>query len=475
MDRAAVFPYSCLRIVCGMSVLAAALCLQGCETQPLKTPPEAVPNLPTRFRNDNADATAAASLDTWWKNLASADLDRLVEQALGGNRDLKIADIQIREAQARADQVHAGGKPTINVPLVTAVQAPGGTVGSVPVPGTSLTTQTSYQASLAGTYRVDLWGEQSTREQSADTQVLRARFERDNTRRNVIASVVELYVGWLSLHDSLRLAQDNIQASQRILGQIEQRYALGDATTGELEQQRAALYLQQANLPLLQQQQEDVRSQLALLTGVTTNEVQLPDSGLEALQLQGVAPGVPSTLLLRRPDIQAMEARLRAAHADIDVVRAQMLPTFDLTAQGGRSALSLMQLLSPQSLFWSTVASVTVRVFDGGRLDSQQAQAQAYYEEMVVTYGKLVYQALREVENSLFLMRATQQRYEAQAGATRSAQRMVETAQQAYDAGALDLTAVLDAQRNYQRQTDEWLRSKAEALKAYVSLARALG
>jgi len=225
----------------------------------------------------------------------------------------------------------------------------------------------------------------------------------------------------------------------------------------------------------LRQQQEDTRSQIGQLLGVRTSEVDLPDAGLERLALQSLQAGLPSSLLLRRPDVRAVEARMRAARADIDVARARFLPTFDLAAQAGGSALSLVQLLRPESLFWNTIASVTTSIFDGGRREGERAQAEAYYEEMVVTYGKVVYQAVREVENGLFLVRASGERYDAQGQATQAAKRVLDAAVQAYQAGAIDLGAVLDARRNHQRQTDEWLRSKADALRAYVSLAKALG
>lgn len=457
-------------------LFVACLWLAGCETQPVQNPDTAAPELSTRFRNDNIETPEEVSApDAWWRQLGDAELDRLIGQALVGNPDLKIAELRVKQAVARADQVRAGGKPNVNLPMLAATQAPGGTVGSVPVSSSTRTSQTSYQASLQVSYRVDLWGEQSSRDASADQQVLRARFESDNERRNVVSTVVNLYVSWLSLHDSIRLAQDNIEASEHILRQTEKRYALGDATTSELEQQRGALAIQRSNLPFLLQQREDTRSQIAQALGLRSGEVVLPEAGLERLSVQSQHAGLPSSLLLRRPDVRAVEARMRAARADIDVARARFLPTLDLAAQGGRSALSLVQLLRPESLFWNTIASVTASVFDGGRRESERAMAEAYYEEMVVTYGKVVYQAVREVENGLFLVRASGQRYDAQTEATRASKRVLDAAVLAYQSGALDLASVLDARRNHQRQTDEWLRSKAEALRAYVVLARALG
>src|SRR5690606_15188384 len=145
----------------------------------------AAPELSKRFRNDSSDMPDEVSTpDAWWRQFGDAELDRLIGHALAGNPDLKIAESPANLAIARAGQVGEGGKPSVNLPMLAAQQSPGGTVGSVPVSSSSRTTQTSYQGSLQVSCRVDLWGEQSSRDASAEQQVLRARFESDNERRN---------------------------------------------------------------------------------------------------------------------------------------------------------------------------------------------------------------------------------------------------------------------------------------------------
>jgi len=456
-------------------VLAVCLALAGCQSTPVRSPNEAAPALPNQFRHTTADALQATPpiATEWWRTLGQGELDELIARALRDNPDLKIAALQIQQAEARALVVRAGGRPTVSLPLIAAAQSSASAVGSAPVDG-DRTRQNVFQASLQASWRLDVWGEQAAREESAELQVQRARFERDNVRRSVAGSVLVLYVMALSLNDSLRMADEIVQSSEQLLRTVEQRFAASDATITELEQQRAAVHLQRTVLPALLQQQEEVRSQLGQLLGVTTSEVPWPTGGLEGIAMPRVEAGLPSSLLLRRPDVRMMEARMRAAHADVEVARAQFLPTLDLSAQVGQSALRLANLLRPENLFWSAVGSLTAAIFDGGRREGVSAEAKAYYEEMVLTYGKVIHQSLREVENAMSLVRNAGLRHQAQQQAVASARALVASANQAYLAGALDSGGLVDARRNYQRQYDDMLRSKADALRASVMLAQAL-
>lgn len=166
---------------------------------------------------------------------------------------------------------------------------------------------------------------------------------------------------------------------------------------------------------------------------------------------------------------------MRSANANIDVARARLLPPIDLSVQGGYNGLGLADLLQPQNLFWNGVASLALTIFDGGRREADTALAKAAYEEMVITYGQTVYQAIREVESALAIQRASMSRWEAQNRIVRSALAMLSNTAEAYTAGAADLPALLDARRAYQRSADESKRAKAEALNAFAKLSLALG
>lgn len=456
-------------------MVLAVTVLAGCKTLDVQSPDLAAPPIPNRFRHAPDEAPVAESLlkTAWWTGLNRPELSDWMDRAMRDNPDLKIAGLQVVQAEARAKIVRAGGKPNVSVPVVVATQSSSSTVGTAPVTG-DRSTQTIFQASVQASWRVDIWGEQAAREESADLQVLRAIYQREDIRRNVTASLLTLYVSALSLNDSMRIAEEVLRASEDVLSVVSQRYALRDATVTELEQQRAAVAVQSTVLPVLRQQQEEIKSQIGQMLGTTTDQVRWPYGGLEDLALPVVNVGLPSSMLLRRPDVRMMEARMRAARADLDVARAQFLPPLDLSFQAGQSALRLAQLLRPENLFWSAVGSVTAAIFDGGRRDAQTEESKAIYEEMVLMYGKVIHQSLREVESALSLVRNARDRYESQQKAMVSARELFGAANRAYMVGALDQGGLADARRAYQRQHDDMLRSKAEALRANVSVAQAL-
>lgn len=467
-------------------VLALGL-LAGCGTPAPRRDAGALLSLPAGYRNDAArapgtsvapaatpDAAARRAHAAWWRAYESPVLDRLVDQALANNRDLRIATLQLSQARLRLDQVEADGKPRVSAPLQAGVQG-GGQVGSVALSRSSSRPQASFQASLQALWQPDLWGERQAATESAEQQVWRAAYERENQQRNLVGSVVAAYVGVLLANDAIHLARETESTGQRIVDLVAERLAAGDATADELEQKRAALYALRMTVPALEQQREEARNQLALLVGTAPSELELPDAGLDGLATPEPVAGLPASLLFQRPDIRAVEARMRAAQADIAVARARMLPALNLSAQLGQSGLSVVQLLQPQNLFWNLLSSLTVSIFDGGRKEADKALSQAAHEEMVETYARTVLQAVREVEGALVGLRAAREQLALQQRLTASGLQSFKISAAAYQAGALDSTTLMESRKGYQRALEDERRRKADFLRAHAALQQALG
>jgi NodT family efflux transporter outer membrane factor (OMF) lipoprotein len=425
--------------------------------------------LPQAYRNAMVPTESVITADiaraNWWMQYGSEELNRLVDRALAHNADLRVATLQIAQAKIRADQARGGRLPTLTAPLRAVVQSQGTTSDS----------QQNSQVGLMGAFRLDVWGEQRALVDSADMQLVRAVHERENIQRNTIGSLVNAYIAYLSVSDSMLIARENEAVAAEMLRTVEKRMALGDATSDELEQQRAVLFSQQVVLPGLENQQEDLRNALSRLVGGLPGYLVLSEQGLDALQLPTVQTGFPSALLLGRPDIRMMEARMRAANANIEVARARLLPPIDLSSQVGYSGATLVSLFQPQNFLVNTAAALAVSIFDGGVKKGEQAFAQSYYEEMVETYGKTVLQAVRDVEGALAALKTAGRRLEAQKAVTRSALNIFKIGSDAYATGAIDQTALLESRKNYQRSADETQRVKAELLRSYANLSYALG
>ena len=451
-----------------VAALASGGFLTACESTGPKVDGGNIP-IPGTYRNaavtGEPETTVSSIRPDWWTQYGSEELNRLVDRSLAHNADLRVATLQVAQAKIRADQARAGRLPLITAPVRAVVQGQ----------GTTTDAQQNSQASLAGTFRLDVWGEQRALVDSADMQLVRAVHERENVQRTTIGNLVTTYIAYLSVSDSILIARENEAVAGEMLRTVEKRMALGDATADDLEQHRAVLFSQQVILPGLENQQEDLHNAISRLVGGLPGNLVLSERGLDALQLPEVKTGLPSALLLDRPDIRMMEARMRAANANIDVARARLLPPIDLTAQVGYSGATLASLLQPQNFLASTAAALALTIFDGGVKKGEQVYAQSYHEEMVETYGKTVLQAIREVESALANLKATSRRLEAQKSVTRSALNIYKIGSDAYAAGAIEQTALLESRKNYQRSADETQRVKAEFLRSQATLAYALG
>jgi hypothetical protein len=312
-------------------------------------------------------------------------------------------------------------------------------------------------------------------QESADLLFWRAVYERENAQRILISTLASSYISYLAANDTLRLARDEETLAKELVKTLEQRFALHDVTIDQLEQGRSLLYVLQAAIPSYEQQKEEAKTNIAFLIGAIPQQLSLSDQGLDAITAPGVPTTLPSSLLAERPDIRLMEARLKSAHADIDVARARLLPPIDLSSQLGFSGLSPSQLLQAQFFFWNAIASTTATIFDGGAKKLDQAASQVYYQEMVETYARTVLQSVKEVESALTSMRIGQEKLKAQGEVVRVGLNLNKTSQQAYAVGAVDLGAILEAQKTYRRELLDQQQLKSDLLKAYVNLYHALG
>lgn len=413
-------------------------------------------------------------LAEWWRLLGDPQLDDLIDRALANNTELRIAALRVIQARARADQEHAEKWPTISVPAQAKGEAPKGGIGSVE-PGGEIETRHTYQASLRGDWRVDIWGELAAKAESADMEVWNAAFRHDEIQRGVVTEVATFYVEYLSLNDRLRVARETSNVLSEMLDAMAQRMERGDATITDVEQQKAAVHAVEATIPALELRREQVLNRIAFLVGVAPGGSPLSKVGLDNLSLPQVLPGVPSFLVLRRPDVRAVEAQLLGADANIDLARARVLPPLDLSAQVGYGSHYFSKVFEPHSLFWNVIANLSITLFDKGKRQREVDYARAAHEELVETYVRTLYNALVEVEDALITIQLTARRLDIQQRAARAARRAWELNRESYDAGATDYLALLDSERTYHRNLDEAHQIRKDRYQGLVDLFGALG
>lgn len=425
-------------------------------------------------RTVDGEVLTESQLGEWWRLLNASELEQLVDRVLANNHDLRIATSRIAQARARMEQAVADELPTVSLPYQAKIEAPLQGIGRR-IPGTPLESRQTYQIGPRIDWRVDLWGERNALAESADLQLWRTTYQRDDTRRTLIANTVALYVEYLSLNDRVKVARDTEKVLRDMLASVRARMEVGDATATEFEQQKAAVYSVQATIPALLLQRENVINGLAILAGGPPVSLALEEKGLASLTLPAVLPGLPASLLVRRPDVRVVEARLLAADADIDVARTRILPPLDLTAQIGYGSLSFSRLFQSSNLFWNAVANLSATIFDYGKRANETIYAKAVHEELVETYVKVIYTAIRETEDGIAAAQMNGEREQSQQQAADAAERAWKMSIEAYDAGAIDYLTLLDTQRTYHRNLDELHRVRMERFRGVVSLFAAMG
>jgi multidrug efflux system outer membrane protein len=354
-----------------LTILGAGCALKrdqyGTPTVPM--PDQYVAATAAAAKVEDSSVPRDSELANWWRLFGSKELDDLIDRALANNQDLRIAAQKVFQAKARAIQGKAGQLPEVSLPVQFQGEAPQDGIGSVEKEG-QVESETTYQVGLNVDWRVDLWGERSSLAESAELQLWRAIFEHDDQARKLVAELVGAYVEYLSLNDRMRVARETEVVMSNMLQGMEIRLESGDATLIDVEQQRTAVFSVRSDMPEIELRRKQIANRLALLLGGVPEGVVLSDTGLEGLLYPSVKPGVPTALLLQRPDVRAIEARLLAADANVDVARARVMPPLDLTAQVGYGSLYIDEIFMPHTLYWNFISNLSATIFDAGRLKS---------------------------------------------------------------------------------------------------------
>ena len=406
---------------------------------------------------------------TWWQIFASPELDRMMGEAMAGNRDLKAAVARIAQAEAQARIAGAAMAPTLGTDA-------GATRSSQASSFTGRRTTTkSYSLGATAAYQVNLFGAEYASTRAAAVRVEASRYDRETVALTVSGAVAQTYFQVLAFRERIRIARDSVAASTRLLQLLEEQRRIGTTSDLEVAQQRVSVANQQATIPALVQAERESLAALALLLGRNPQGFDLRARNLEGLTLPRVISGMPSELLQRRPDIRTAEANLRAANLDIQAARAARFPTIALTADGGTASAALGSLFTPASMLYTLAASLTAPIFQGGRLKGQEELTQARYEELIETYRTAILDGFRDVDNALSAVDQFRQQYAFNLRARTEAREAYRLAELRYRAGTVDFLTVLITQRSVLDAEDALVQSQLAHINALVGLYQALG
>jgi NodT family efflux transporter outer membrane factor (OMF) lipoprotein len=452
-------------------IAALAAVLAGCTVGPDYKKPEIA--TPASWKSaPEATTPSPWPATAWWNGFQSPALTGYIEQAQRSNYDIAAAAARVAQADARAKIAGAALLPTLDAGADVS-RSRLGSNNSSSTRGGRVTT--AYSTSLAASYELDFWGKNRSALTSAQSLAQATRYDRETIAITTMANVGTTYFSVLEFRDRLTIALDNLENAERVLAIVEARVNNGAASALDLAQQRTVVANQRAAIPAFEQQLRQTENALAILLGETPDRLTIANGSLDDVTLPAIAPGLPSELLNRRPDVANAEAQLVAANADINTARAALFPSIQLTAQGGFASGALSSLFDGPGLFWTLVASVTQPIFEGGRLSGQVDLTEARYEELVQVYRSAVINAFRDTEDALVAIRQLADQQGLQEEAVRQAQAAFDLADTRYRGGLDTLLNVLDSQRTLFQARDQLAQVRSARLQATVALFRALG
>ncbi len=470
------------------AILLAACALAGCDmASPYMRP---VVELPAYFRGlispkPEADAPKAGIVSQptveiplardWWKQFGSAELDELVAQAQSKNFDLVAAEARIRQALAQSEISGAARYPTLDLTggaqrQQSAASTTTTTTGATRQPVWS----NRYNVQLATSYEIDFWGKNRTALEAAQASLTASRYDAATVALTTVSGVANTYFQVLGLAERLDYARQSLADAEDILAAVRAREQVGTASLIDIAPQLSIVEGQKAAIASLERQIAQQGDALGVLLGQAQRPaiVAIP---LTDLRIPLVAPGVPSELLRRRPDVAAAEARLVSANASLGNAIAQRFPSLSLTGAAGFQSSDLSRLLDPTSQIFSIATSLTAPLFAGGRLEGQEKLQRARLEELAATYQKAVVQAFADVETALSGTRRTREQLDAQVAATAASRIAFEAAQAQYRVGSIDSVTLRDTERSYFTSLDALAQARLGYYQALVALFQALG
>ena len=410
----------------------------------------------------------------WWTDFGNEELNELIDSGLSNNFDLRVAIARLEQAEKQALIAEAARYPSLNFFAGAESKGPAAGVGTART-REEFTNRQIFQFGFRATYEVDVWGKAGYQAQSALALARASFFNRQAVALTLTSEIASGYFQLLSLMERIASAEKNLEVAKTVGEAISKRVERGDASVLEQQQQQITIALVENGLAALKLQKERAFTRLALLLGKAPSSLKIKAKTLDQVKLPDIEPGLPSELLCRRPDIRRAEQQLVAAREDVNAARANILPSFSMTAEYGQGSYKLADILSPQSLLYSIAGNMVANVFDYDKKDNLLGQARARNKELLETYANTVLSSLRDVEDALSGIRLTRQQYQALHGALGRSNRLLEFSQLIYKKGALDFVGLQQIQRDVFTAEDAEASARYEQLKATIDLYKSLG
>ncbi|CAI8940051.1 multidrug transporter [Pseudomonas soli] len=450
---------------------ALAVTLVGCSLAPTYQRPEA----PVAAAWGDAAGHHGKSVEQldWQAFIVDPALRQLVTTALDNNRSLRQTLLDIEQARAQYRIQRADRVPGLNAGASGNRQHLPADLSNNGREGVS----SSYQVGLSlPEYEVDLFGRVKSLSDAALEQYLATEEVGRAARIALIADVTQAYLTLDGAERRLTLTRQTLASREDSLALVGQRRAAGTATALDHQEALGLVEQSRAELEGIVREQRQAYNALALLLGSAEAAKAIPAERMQApMVLQDIAPGAPSALIERRPDILAAEHRLRARNADIGAARAAFFPRISLTGSFGTSSAQMSGLFDGGSRSWTFMPQLSLPLFDAGRNKAGLSLAEARKDSAVAAYEGTIQSAFREVADALAATDTLRREEAARRALAETSRATVALAKARYEGGVDNHLRYLDAQRNGYVNEAAFIQASTQRQLALVDLFRALG
>jgi len=456
--------------IAGPSILLAACTAVGPDYESPDT------DLAPGFHGADAAGHGGSVRPDWWEVLDDARLTGYVRDAVESNHDLEIGRARIREARALRRVASSRSLPGVGAGAShqSFETSENDVLGSR---GLGRIDDDLFDASFDAQWEIDVFGGVRREAESADARLGAAVEAQRATLLSVVSEVARNYVELRGAQRRLVLADRNIEIQSDTLELVANKEQAGLASELDVQRAGSQLRITRSRVPELRAVVHAAALRIAVLTG------RLPHELLDELAEQRPIPapaeivpvGLPSELLLRRPDVRAAELELHAATADIGIATAELYPRFFLTGMAGVQSVSFTDAFDAASGAWSIGPRVLWPLFQGGRLRANVSAAEARRDAAYQRFRQVVMTALEDVERSLVDYAEEQLERRELERAVLASTRAAELATALYDEGLTDLLTVIDAERTLRDVEDQLAASETAAALEMIRLYKALG
>ena len=445
--------------------------LAGCAVGPDYVTPDVV--MPARWQRAAGDhAVTRAALGDWWRDLRDPLLDELMVRAVEGNLDVATAKARIRQARAERREAIGGLLPTVsNAESATRQQS----AASAAMPGTSVSD--TFRAGFDASWEIDLFGANARAVEAAGANVHATENDLDAALLTLVGDVASYYVEARGYQARIALAQRTAKSQRETAALTRTKFEAGLASAVDTAKAEAQAATTEAAIPSLQTALAQAVHRLSILTGREPGALTGEMSRSRAIPAptRALPKGLPADVLRNRPDVRAAERRLAQATAKVGQAEAALYPSVSLTGSISTTAARMGDLGKGSTIAWSWGPSLTVPIFEGGKLVAARDAAEASRDQSLLAWRGSILTALEDVENALVAL--SQERIKAGrlSDATTNYRKAATLSHALYQSGSASFLDVLDAERSLYSAEDSLIQSRVAITIDHIALAKALG